>query len=137
MQKKKKGKQTGTSSNILARQSIGGAPLFITSQRLVSTDRDLLTNLAQSCKPAAVGMYTYSSSVNICFYRKGPYNPEDNFKHFWPTTNMHVQQTTIDVCKKSAPTERGGRKILWSTFSHGVIMTFQQQKQINKCSTEH
>lgn len=71
--------QTGTSANSLAGQCIR-ASFLSPVKRLVSTDRDLPTNLAQSCKPAAVGMFAYSGSVNICFYRMGPYSPEDNFK---------------------------------------------------------
>ena len=71
------------SSNSLAGLSLGG-PLFFLSpaKRLESTDRDLLTNLAQSCKPAAVGMCEYSSSVNICSTERVLYTPKDNLKQF-------------------------------------------------------
>lgn len=118
--------QTGTSANSLAGQCIR-ASFLPPVKRLVSTDRDLPTNLAQSCKPAAVGMFAYSGSVNICFYRMGPYSPEDNFKKTWPITSVHVQQTTVYVCKKSTPTGVG--KITWSTFRARVIMTFSKEKK--------
>lgn len=58
--------QTGTSANSLAGQSIRG-PFLSPARRLVSTDRILTIHLAQSRKPAAVGMFAYSGSANICF----------------------------------------------------------------------
>lgn len=66
--------QTGKGGTVW-QASISG-PLFITSQK-TCVNRDLLTILAQSCKPAADGMFAYSGSVNICFYCIGSYRPED------------------------------------------------------------
>lgn len=123
--------QKGTDWNI-SKQS--GRPeyqgLFLSpANRLVSTDRELPTNLVQSCKPAAVGMLAYSGSVNICFYRMCPYSPEDNFKQlFWPIINMHVQQNTVYSCKKSTPGYEGEGG-LWSTFRVGLITTFSKAKK--------
>lgn len=43
----------------------GGLPSFNTS-RDTSADSYLPPNLAQSCKPAAVGMFAQGGRVNIC-----------------------------------------------------------------------
>lgn len=47
-------------------------PLLPPVKRLVSTDSYLPPNHAQSCKPAAVGMFAYSECVNICSLENGP-----------------------------------------------------------------
>lgn len=101
-------------------------PFLSPANRLVSTDRDLLTNLAQSCKPAAVGMFAYSSSVNICFYRKGPYSPKDNFKQF--LANYKHACTANYYIRVQEKDPYSGEEDLWSTFRTGVIMNFQQRE---------
>ena len=92
--------------NCLAGQSIR-ASFFSPAERLVSTDRDLPTNLAQSCKPAAVGMFAYSGSVNICFYRMGPYSAEDNFKQLFGQLQTCMYSKLQYTCARKVPLQRG------------------------------
>lgn len=47
-------------------------PLLPPLKRLVSTDSYLPPNHAQSCKPAAVGMFAFSGCVNVCSLENGP-----------------------------------------------------------------
>lgn len=83
--------------------------LFLSpAKRLVSTDRDLPTNLTQSCKPAAVGMFAYSGSVNICFYRMGPYSPEDNFKQLF-ANYKHACTANYSICVQESKPAEGER----------------------------
>lgn len=122
-------KQTGTLENSLAGQNIRAS--FYHQPRDLCQQTDLPTNLEQSCKPAAVGMFEYSGSVNICFYRMGPYNTEDNFKQLLAnykhacTANYSIRVQEKYPCR--------GEENLWSTFKTGVIMTFSKEK-INKLS---
>lgn len=120
--------QTGTSANSLASQRIRAS--FYHQPRDLCQQTDLPTNLAQSCKPAAVGMFAYSGRVYICFNSMGSLQSRGQVqKNIWPITNMHVQQTTVYVCKKKYPC--WGDYNLWSTFRAGVIITFSKE-DINK-----
>lgn len=96
-------------------------------KRPVSTDRDLPTNLAQSCKPAAVGMFAYSGSVNICFYRMGENSPEDNFKKL--LANYKRACTANYSVRVPEEYPYRGEKSTWSTFRARVIMTFSKEKK--------
>lgn len=88
-------------------------PLSSPAKSLVSTDTDLLTNLAQSCKPAAVGMRAYSSSVNICSTERLLAILRTTSNNFWPIRYMHEQQSTKHTW---GTVTVQSEKNLWSTF---------------------
>lgn len=50
-------------------------------------------------------MFAYSRSVNICFYKMGPYSPEDDFKQLL-AIYKHACTATYSiqyVCKEGNP----------------------------------
>lgn len=118
--------QTGTSANSLAGQSIRG-PFLSPAKRLVSTDRILTIDLAQSRKPAAVGMFAYSGSANICFHKIGPNSHKDNFKQL--LANYRHAFTANYSIRVQEKYPRRGEKNLCSIFRAGVIMTFSKKKK--------
>lgn len=97
--------QTGTSAHSLAGPS--SEPSFHHQPRDLCQQTDLPTNLTQSCKPAAVGMFAYSGSVNICFFfffcRMSPYSTEDDFKQ--PAANyIHACAAEVQyTCARAGP----------------------------------
>lgn len=121
--------QTGTSAKLSGRPKYQGL-FFSPAKRLVSTDRDLPTNLTQSCKPAAVGMFAYSGSVNICFYRMGPYSAEDNFKQLFGQLQTCMYSKLQYTCARKVPLRREKEPVeniqSWSHYD------FEQREEINK-----
>ncbi len=94
---------------IVWQASVSG-PLFITSQETC------VNRQRPADKPCTI--LQTSCSWNVCiqwhckhlFLQKWVRTvPRTISNDFWPITNMHVQQTTVYVCKKSTPAEGKSR----------------------------
>lgn len=97
--------QTGTSAKLSGRPKYQGLFFFTSRETCVNRQRPAdqpRTILQTSC------------SWNVCiqwqckhlFLQNGSLQCRGQLQTtFWPITNMHVQQTTVYVCKKSTPAE--------------------------------